>query len=212
LRRRDVNAEEQLRLSKLEGLAETLKRGKNVQNRQLKRWLTVQEYEQIELEWDTQKYLRTELNDKPDELKRYEVKLKEAVMIDNRASAYHRKGNKSAAYKCDAKRERLCEEALEVLQEIVFEDASLQIWFDRALDFGHGSLIDSSLGNLPRLVTSRSIDKQGNDSRIVKKIDVKISVVERAIDALKNDDADVGINGKETTRKQLDEFLKLDDI
>ena len=63
----------------------------------------------------------------------------------------------------------------------VAADASLQIWFDRNLDFEHGSLIDASLGNLPRLVTSRSIEKLRDDSRIVKKIDVKISVVERAI-------------------------------
>ena len=211
MRRRNVNAEEQLRLSKLEGLAETLKCRENVQNRQLQRWLTEGEYEQIELEWGTQKDLRTELKYKPEELKRYEVKLKEAVIMDNRASAYHRKGKKAAAYKCDAKRESLCEDALEILQEIVFEDASLQIWFDRALDFEPGSLIDVSFGNLPRLVTSRSIDKQGDDSRIVKKIDVKISVVERVIDALKNEDTDVGSDGKETTREQLDEFLKLDE-
>jgi len=76
LRRRNVNAEEQLRLSKLEGLAETLKRRENVQNRQLQRWLTEGEYEQIELEWGAQKDLRTELKYKPEELKRYEVKLK----------------------------------------------------------------------------------------------------------------------------------------
>jgi hypothetical protein len=208
----DVSSVERQRLLKLEGLAETLKRGENVQNRQLKLWLTQEQYAQIELEWDTQKHLREELRDKPDELRRYEAKLKEAIMMDNRASAYHRKGKKTAAYKCDAKRESLCEEALEILQEVVFEDANLQIWFDRALDFGHGSLIDSSLGNLPRLVTSRSIDKQSDDSRIVKKIDVKISAVERAIDTLKNDDTDESSDGKEATRKQLDEFLKLDDI
>jgi lipopolysaccharide/colanic/teichoic acid biosynthesis glycosyltransferase len=52
---------------------------------------------------------------------------------------------------------------------------------DRSSDFVHGSLIDASLGNLPRLVTSRSIERLGEDSRLMKKIDVKISVVERAI-------------------------------
>jgi len=206
-----ITACEQKRLTKLEGIADTLKRGENVQNRQLQRWLTEEQYAQIELEWDTQKNLRAELRDKPEQLRRYEVKLKEAIMINNRASAYHRKGKKAAAYKCDIKRESLCEDALEILQEIVFEDANLQIWFDRDLDFGHGSLIDSSLGNLPRLVTSRSIDKQGDDSRIVKKIDVKISVVERAIDALKDDDTDVDSDSEEATRKKLDDFLKLDD-
>ena len=97
----------------------------------------------------------------------------------NRSDAYHRKGKKSAAYKLDSKCESLCEDALEILQEIVAADASLQTWFDRHLDFEHGSLIDASLGNLPRLVTSRSIEKLRDDSRLVKKIDVKISVVER---------------------------------
>ena len=92
----------------------------------------------------------------------------------NRSDAYHRKGKKPTVYKLDSKCESLCEDALELLQEIVAADASLQIWFDRNLDFGHGSLIDASLGNLPRLVISRSIEKQRDDSHIVKELDVKI--------------------------------------
>ena len=158
-----------------------------MQNRQLQTWLSADEYEQIAAEWDTQKLFREELKDKPTELKRYEDKLKEAIMMRNRSDAYHRKGKKSAAYKLDSKCESLCEDALEILQEIVAADASLQIWFDRNLDFEHGSLIDASLGNLPRLVTSRSIEKLSDDSRLVKKIDVKISVVERAIYSIGRD-------------------------
>ena len=160
-----------------------------MQNRQLQTWLSDDEYEQIAAEWDTQKLFREELRDKPSELKRYEDKLKEAIMMRNRSDAYHRKGKKSAAYKLDSKCESLCEDGLEILQEIVAADASLQIWFDRHLDFGHGSLIDASLGNLPRLVTSRSIEKLRDDSRLVKKIDVKISVVERAIYSIVRDTA-----------------------
>jgi hypothetical protein len=101
--------------------------------------------------------------------------LKEAIMMRNRSDAYHRKSKKSAAYKLDGKCESLCADALEILQEIVAADASLQIWFDRNLDFKHGSLIDASLGNLPRLVTSRSIEKLSNDSRLVKKIKVEVA-------------------------------------
>ena len=185
--RRTLTAEESKRLSKLEAIAGKLKRGENVQNRQLQTWLSDDEYEQIASEWDTQKLFREELKDKPDELKRYEDKLKKAIMMRNRSYSYHRKGKKSAAYKLDSKCESLCEDALEILQEIVAADASLQIWFDRNLDFKHGSLIDASLGNLPRLVTSRSIEKLRDDSRLVKKIDVKISVVERAIDNIGRD-------------------------
>ena len=185
--RRTLTAEEERRLSKLEAIVAKLKRGENVQNRQIQTWLSEDEYEQIAAEWNTQKHFREELKDKPTELKRYEDKLKEAIMMRNRSDAYHRKGKKSAAYKLDSKCESLCEDALEVLQEIVAADASLHIWFDRNLDFGHGSLIDASLGNLPRLVTSRSIEKLSDDSRLVKKIDVKISVVERAIYSIGRD-------------------------
>ena len=181
--------DETIKLAKLEGIAEKLKRGENVQNRQLQTWLSEDEYAQVDIKWQKQLELREELKDKPDELKRYEDKLKEAIMMRNRSDAYHPKGKKAAAYKLDNKCESLCEDALEILQEIVAADASLQIWFDRHLDFGHGSLIDASLGNLPRLVTSRSIEKLGDDSRLVKKIDVKISVVECAIYSIGRDTA-----------------------
>ena len=205
--RRTLTAEEHRRLSKIEAIAAKLKRGENVQNRQLQTWLSEGEYSQIEAEWDTQKLFREELKDKPIELTRYQDKLKEAIMMRNRSDAYHRKGKKSAAYKLDSKCESLCEDALEILQEIVAADASLQIWFDRNLDFGHGSLIDASLGNLPRLVTSRSIEKLSDDSRLVKKLDVKISVVERAIYSIGRD-TEVSTNGD---RLMLEKFLNTDD-
>ena len=205
--RRTLTAEEQKRLSKLEGIVDTLRRDENVQNRQLQNWLSEDEYTQIEAEWKTQKNFREELKNKPSELKRYEDKLKQAIMMRNRSDSYHRKGKKSAAYKLDSKCESLCEDALEILQEIVAADASLQIWFDRNLDFGHGSLIDASLGNLPRLVTSRSIEKQHDDSRIVKKLDVKIVVVERAIDNIGRDIKPMTSSAK----LQLNKFLQIDD-
>ena len=205
--RRTLTAEEQKRLSKLEGIVDTLRRDENVQNRQLQSWLSEDEYTQIEAEWKTQKNFREELKNKPSELKRYEDKLKQAIMMRNRSDSYHRKGKKSAAYKLDSKCESLCEEALEILQEIVAADASLQIWFDRNLDFAHGSLIDASLGNLPRLVTSRSIEKLSDDSRLVKKIDVKISVVERAIHSIGRD-TEVSSNGD---RLMLEKFLNTDE-
>ena len=205
--RRTLTAEEERRLSKLGAIVSKLKRGENVQNRQLQTWLSQDEYEQVDVEWQEQLEIREELKDKPDELKRYEDKLKEAIMMRNRSDAYHRKGKKSAAYKLDSKCESLCEDALEILQEIVAADASLQIWFDRNLDFGHGSLIDASLGNLPRLVTSRSIEKLSDDSRLVKKIDVKISVVERAIHSIGRD-TEVPSNGD---RLMLKKFLNTDE-
>jgi len=136
--------------------------------------------------------------------------LKEAIMMHNRSDACHRKGKKSAAYKLDSKCESLCEDALEILQEIVAADASLQIWFDRNLDFGYGSLIDASLGNLLRLVTSCSIEKQHDDSRIVKKLDVKIVVVERAINNIRKTVERTVEPMKSSTKLQLIKFLQID--
>lgn len=43
-----LTAEETKRLNKLKAIAGKLKRGENVQNRQLKTWLNEEEYEQLE--------------------------------------------------------------------------------------------------------------------------------------------------------------------
>ena len=48
--RRKLTAEETKRLAKLETIADKLKRGENVQNRQLQTWLSEDEYAQIEAE------------------------------------------------------------------------------------------------------------------------------------------------------------------
>jgi hypothetical protein len=204
--RSNLTAIEAKRLAKLEVIADKLKRGENVQNRHLQAWLNEEECAQIEAEWQEQQALRETLKDKPSDLKRYEEKLKEAIMMRNRSEAYHRKGNKSAAYKLDSKCKSLCEDALEILQEIVQYDASLQIWFDRELDFGHGSLIDASIGNLPRIVTSRSIDKKRGDIRLASKQSVKLAVVERAMHNIGRDAAPAS----KPTVSKLDKFLNVD--
>ena len=97
---------------------------------------------------------------------------------------------------------------MEILQEIVDADASLQTWFDRGLDFGHGSLVDAQLGNLPRVVTSRSIDTQTTDSRLMSKREVKIFAVEWTISALLVVEPVDKEERKERDSAQLAEFLK----
>ena len=79
--RRELTAEESKRLNKLEGIADKLKCGENVQNRQLRTWLSEEEYEQLEYEWQEQIELRNELKDKPSDLKLYEEKLKQAIRV-----------------------------------------------------------------------------------------------------------------------------------
>ena len=178
--RRELTTEETKRLAKLEAIAEKIKRGENVQNRKLQTWLSDDEYAQIEAEWQEQLELREELKDKPSEFKRYEEKLKQATFNYNRAEGYSSKGKHNTGKTFYNKSESLCEDALEILQEILHYDSSLRVWFDRDISFEVDSDLSADIVSLPRLVTSRSHEKQKEDSRITSKQNVKLSVVERA--------------------------------
>ena len=170
-------------------------------------WLTEAEYEGFESDWESQLQIREELKDKPDELRRYENKLHQATFNDNKAERFRKKGNKDKSTKFRNLSESHCEDALEILQEIVAADASLHMWFDRGLDFGHGSLIDAQLGNLPRVITSRSLDRQTTDSRLMSRREVKIAAVEWAISALLAVDAVDNEERKEQENAKLREFI-----
>ena len=156
--RRKLSADETKRLSKLEGIADKIRRGENVQNRLLQTWLGEDEYEQLEYEWQEQLELRSELKDKPKELKRYEEKLKQATFNYSRAEGYSSKGKHSTAKKFYKKSESLCEDALEILQEILHYDSSFRVWFDRDVSFEIGGDLSADIVLLPRLVTSRSAE------------------------------------------------------
>ena len=204
---RKLTAEEAKRLTKLEAIADKLKRGENVQNRQLQTWLSEEEYEQLDAEWQEQLELRNELKDKPSDLKRYEEKLKQARFNYNRAEGYSSKGKHSTAKKFYNKSESLCEDALEILQEILHYDSSLRVWFDRDISFEVGGDLSADIVSLPRLVTSRSHEKLSDDSRLTSKQNVKLTVVERAMYNIGRDTAPAS---KDDLAK-LDKFLNMDD-
>ena len=143
----------------LEGIADKLKCGENVQNRQLQTWLSEDEYEQLEYEWQEQLELSSELKDKPSHLKRYEDKLKQTTFNYNRVEGYSSKGKHSTAKKFYDKSVSLCEDALEILQEILHYDSGLRVWFDRDISFEVGADLSADIVSLPRLVTSRSHEK-----------------------------------------------------
>ena len=205
--RRELTAEETKRLNKLEGIADKLKRGEHVQNRQLQTWLSEDEYEQFEYEWQEQLELREELKDKPSDLKRYEEKLKQATFNYNRAEGYSSKGKHTTSKKFYDKSESLCEDALEILQEILHNDSSLRVWVDRDISFEVGGDLSADIVSLPRLVTSRSNEKLSDDSRLTSKQSVKLAVVERAVH---NIGRDVAPATKDEVSK-LDKFLNTDD-
>ena len=178
-----------------------------MQNRQLQTCLSEDEYTQIEAEWQEQLELRSDLKDKPSDLKRYEEKLREATFNYNRAEGYSSKGKRSTAKKFYNKSESLCEDALEILQEILHYDSSLRVWFDRDISFEVGGDLSADIVSLPRLVTSRSHEKLSDDSRLSSKQSVKLAVVERAMHDIGRDAAPAS---KDDVSK-LDKFLNTDD-
>ena len=178
-----------------------------MQNRQLKTWLSEDEYAQIEAERQEQLGLRYELKDKPSEIKRYEAKLRQANLMHNRAESYSNRGNHATAKTCYYKCESLCEDAIVILQEILHSDSSLRVWFDRDISFEVGGDLSADIVSLPRLVTSRSHEKLSDDSRISSKQSVKLAVVERAMHKIGRDAAPAS---KDDVSK-LDNFLNIED-
>ena len=166
-----------------------------------------EEYEQLDYEWQEQLELRSELKDKPSDLKRYEEKLKQATFNYNRAEGYSSKGKHSTAKKFYNKSESLCEDALEILQEILHYDSSLRVWFDRDISFEVGGDLSADIVSLPRLVTSRSHEKLRDDSRLTSKQRVKLAVVERSVYNIGRDAAPA----TKPTASRLDKFLSTDD-
>lgn len=175
---------EALRLKKLHGIATSLKRSKNVQNRMLKTWLTIDEYREFEQEWRSQREIRSDLTDKPDCLDRYEALLKKAIFFSNRAEGKRTRRSVATAKRLANLSVQHCEQAIECLQELYEEDIAIQTWFDRPLEFGAGADISANVESLPRLVTSRSHDRLSDHQALMRKRDVKLDVVERAIDRI----------------------------
>ena len=179
-----------------------------MQNRQLQTWLSEEEYAQLKYEWQEQLELRSELKDKPSDLKRYEEKLREATFNYNRTEGYSNKGKHTTAKTFYNKSESLCEDALEILQEILHSDSSLHVWFDRDISFEVGGDLSADIGSLTRLVTSRSHEKLSDDSRLTSnKQSVKLAVVETAIYSIGRDAASASKDDK----SKLDKFLNTDD-
>ena len=208
-KRRNLTKNEKKRLEKLEGMCHQLKRGKNVQNRQLKHWLTENEYKEFEESWKQQKEIRAEYAEKPSEVVEYEEKLSKAIFTYNRAEGYRRKGKSKSAKEMNQKAEVLFERLLEYFEEIIASDLSLQTWFDRGVDLTPNGDTTLSPQGVPRVVTSRSLDLQhgGLSSFISSKKEVKIENLEHAIDELKYESESSEPSSNNDT-KRLREFLE----
>lgn len=183
--KRTLTADEQRTLDALQDMQSKLQQKKTVQNRRLKTWLTDEQYASIDELWQSQKDLRDYLKDKPDAITEYEERLRLAILYNNRADDYRRRGNTQAAEQMRNKSVDALEDLLERYAEMIDQDQSLRAWFDRELDWGHGGDATADLASVPRPITSTSAQANGSlmHNKMTKR-EVKQQVVESAIDVL----------------------------
>ena len=82
------------------------------------------------------------------------------------------------------------------------------MWFDRALDFDADGDLGLTPVAMPRVITSRSLDRQTTDIRLMSRRDVKIAAVGWAISAVLAVDAVDNEERKEQENAKLREFIQ----
>jgi hypothetical protein len=201
------------RTVKLEALLEQLRRGKNVQNRNLRTWIGDEAYAEYEAECKLQQELRDELKNKPSEVREYERRLRLALLAYNKGEGASTRGKHVAARRYFAEAETLFEHTLEYLQEIIQADRSLCVWFDRDTEWTIESEANIDPVSVPRVVTSRSLDNRGGGltSRLQGKRDVKIAAVERALAAADVETGQDEVDLNAAQKAELERLLKLSD-
>ncbi len=174
-------------------LIERLKSGHAVQARDVELVLTAAQCKEMQKDWRQQQELRMEK--KPSEITDYERMLQEALMWYGRYDSMSSKKpvNGKAGIKqrqrmeaLTLKQTRLFEDAYEKLQEIWEGDRSLEIWFDRALDFSCSTKLGIDPESMPRVITSRSVENLADKNRkqifgIKTKTEHKIDVLDKAL-------------------------------
>lgn len=185
----------QARLKRMRALIARLKSGVAVQARDINTVLSAKQRKAMADAWTEQKQLRDE--EKPADVLSYEKKLTEGLLLYGKADqsstttaqrTYKNRSTKSEEF--ENKAVSIFEDALECLQEMIDRDPSLQVWFDRNLDFSAGSNISADPGGMPRIVTSRSSENLGsvkNAFGLKSKMEIKTEALEQAAINLEKD-------------------------
>ena len=198
-----------IRLHKLQQIAEQLKRDEIVQNRKLQAWLGEVAYADYEDAWAQQQELRAELKEKPDAVRKYEARLRDATLVYSKGEVASLRGKGELARKLMNEADGHFERLNVYLQEILAADVGLGVWFDRNEDVSTYGLTP---GTVPIVVTSRSMHNNSGGllTRKRTKRDVKLDTVEHAINDLER--GAIGEDELDDVQKvQLGGFLKQQD-
>lgn len=159
----------QSRLERIKVLIKRLESGSDVQARDLEIVLSTKQRKAMTRAWQEQKELRS--IKKPASVAKYEKLLHQAVLWHGKLDRFSSYKPKSATVIVDRaaktaeiknKCDRAFEDAFEHLQEIFAADPTVQIWFDRALDFSFETQLGIDPESMPRVITSRSPDNMGD--------------------------------------------------
>lgn len=200
----------QARKLKLQQLLQRLRADTHVQNRDLKTWLTADEYAAYMHDVEEQRKLRSDTDAKPDAIVRYEEIFRAARLCENRAEGYSNKGKFEQARKFRAKADAAYERLLEHYSEILERDPALYAWFDRVLDFDAENAPSLVAECMPHIVSSRSLNNTGKlmSKRLqISRADVKMRAIEAALYALENAEISEQCND-EKSAALLVNFLK----
>ena len=185
--KRKLTKDEKKRAAKLKGLIGRLNNGEHVQNRTLKTWLGAEQYQAVRAAWQEQRGIRVDLADKPEVIKDYEARLRRALFLYHRADAHSSKGQRQTAKALFNQADTAFERTLEFLQEITETDPSLCIWFDRDTAWTRAGKMGFSPTEMPRVMTSRSLDRVGGGGmNSIKRTqrEIKLEAVRSALDEL----------------------------
>lgn len=144
--------------------------------------------------WVEQKELRA--MEAPNEVKEYEQMLQEALMMYGRYEQFTvDKNTKSGTYierkkileELSNKTDRLFEDAMERLEEIITADQTLRVWFDREIDFNFGSDLSIDPVGMPRVITSKSMDNLAKDEGMKRfgwktKAEIRLEILKTALE------------------------------
>ena len=181
---------------RLQALIERMNNDQDIAQRDLKIVLLPVEYAVFQAQWDSQKDIREYIQSKPATVTEYEELTRIGQFFYNKSEGYSNNPRKANhrdpngvryAKKFADQAQAAFERALGHLAESVQVDPSLQVWFDRPLEFGfNGNISPSSPETMPKACPSRSPDRQSTGLLHSKqsKRELKLQALQNAIDAL----------------------------
>ena len=144
--------------ARLRSVLDNLRRGKIVQNRQLRTLLGEEGYARFLDDWQDQQAVRQTLAVKPDEIIKYEKLLKTATFAYSRGDAKSGKGKHGTAKKLLGISDMQFERLIEYLSDHIAGRANLESWLDKNVHYDAYNTPNLCPEEFPCVVTSRSLN------------------------------------------------------